>query len=86
MKNDLCRNHDSPVPEFKIILVGDGGVGKSSFIRKHLTGEFDFRYIATFPYNNIQCIKFWTNYGEISFTIWESAGSERVAPMRDYQV
>ncbi|CUF13200.1 ras-related GTP-binding nuclear protein Rtb2, putative, partial [Bodo saltans] len=37
----------SSVP-FKLILVGDGGVGKSTFLKRHLTGEFEKNYIATF--------------------------------------
>ena len=35
------------VPEFKMILVGDGGVGKTTFVRRHLTGEFEKRYVGT---------------------------------------
>jgi GTPase SAR1 family protein len=33
------------IPIFKLILVGDGGVGKTSFIKRHLSGEFTKRYI-----------------------------------------
>lgn len=36
------------VPEFKLILVGDGGVGKTTFVRRHLTGEFEKRYVGKF--------------------------------------
>jgi GTPase SAR1 family protein len=46
-------DHDAPsqadqqfVPEFKLILVGDGGVGKTTFVRRHLTGEFEKRYVG----------------------------------------
>ena len=35
------------VPEFKMILVGDGGVGKTTFVKRHLTGEFEKKYVAT---------------------------------------
>ena len=34
------------VPEFKLILVGDGGVGKTTFVKRHLTGEFEKRYVG----------------------------------------
>ena len=27
--------------EFKLLLVGDPGVGKTSFINRYITGEFD---------------------------------------------
>lgn len=32
------------VPTFKILLVGDGGVGKTTFVKRHLTGEFETQY------------------------------------------
>jgi len=28
-------------------MVGDGGVGKTTFVKRHLTGEFEKKYIAT---------------------------------------
>lgn len=34
------------VPEFKLILVGDGGVGKTTFVKRHLTGEFEKKYVG----------------------------------------
>lgn len=34
-------------PEFKLILVGDGGVGKTTFVKRHLSGEFEKKYVAT---------------------------------------
>lgn len=32
---------------YKCVLVGDGGVGKSAFVQRHATGEFERRYVAT---------------------------------------
>jgi len=29
------------VPRFKLILVGDGGVGKTTFVKRHKSGEFE---------------------------------------------
>ena len=37
---------DQGIPEFKLILVGDGGVGKTTFVKRHLTGEFEKRYVG----------------------------------------
>eukprot|EP01051_Picozoa_sp_SAG22_P002044 SAG22_NODE_87_length_21437_cov_14.162480_1_plen_139_part_10 len=36
------------VPEFKLVLVGDGGVGKTTFVKRHLTGEFEKKYVGAF--------------------------------------
>jgi hypothetical protein len=39
-----------PVAEFKLVMVGDGGVGKTTFVKRHLTGEFEKKYIGKQPY------------------------------------
>ena len=33
-----------PKAEFKLVLVGDGGVGKTTFVKRHKTGEFEKKY------------------------------------------
>lgn len=76
----------NPQPRFKTILLGDAGIGKSSFLRRHVNGEFDHRYAVTFPYTYNFDIKFATNYGNIVFDVLESAGSENFGPLRDMQV
>lgn len=35
------------MPTFKCLLVGDSRTGKTSFVKRHLTGEFKKKYVAT---------------------------------------
>jgi GTP-binding nuclear protein Ran len=28
-------------------LIGDGGVGKTTYVKRHITGEFEKKYIST---------------------------------------
>jgi GTP-binding nuclear protein Ran len=70
------------VPEFKLILVGDGGVGKTTFVKRHLTGEFEKKYVATLGVE-VHPLRFFTNLGEIVFNVWDTAGQEKFGGLRD---
>jgi len=69
-------------PEFKLILVGDGGVGKTTFVKRHLTGEFEKKYVATLGVE-VHPLGFHTNRGPIKFNVWDTAGQEKFGGLRD---
>jgi len=70
------------IPTFKIILVGDGGVGKTTFVKRHLTGEFETLYNPTMGVE-IHPLIFFTSDGKIKFEIWDTAGQEKFGGLRD---
>ena len=41
------ENSNAYIHEFKLVFVGDGGVGKTTFVKRHKTGEYEKKYIAT---------------------------------------
>ena len=61
--------------EVKLVLVGDGGVGKTTFVKRHLTGEFEKKYVATLGVE-VHPLLFHTNRGPIKFNVWDTAGQE----------
>lgn len=69
-------------PEFKLVLVGDGGVGKTTFVRRHLTGEFEKKYNATIGVE-VHPLQFQTNRGLIIYNVWDTAGQEKFGGLRD---
>lgn len=69
-------------PTFKLILVGDGGTGKTTFVKRHLSGEFEKKYIATVGVE-VHPLLFHTNYGPIVFNVWDTAGQEKFGGLRD---
>lgn len=67
---------------FKVVITGDGGVGKSSLIHRHLTGDFKQMYIPTLG-ADVHPLVFQTNYGPIVFDIWDTSGQEKFAGLRE---
>jgi len=74
--------NDQVVATFKLILCGDGGTGKTTFVKRHLTGEFEKKYIATLGVE-VHPLTFYTNYGKVLFNCWDTAGQEKFGGLRD---
>jgi GTP-binding nuclear protein Ran len=63
-------------------LVGDGGVGKTTFVKRHKSGEFEKKYVATVGVE-VTKMKFVTNLGPLVFNVWDTAGQEKFGGLRD---
>jgi len=57
---------------YKIVLLGDSGVGKTSFLKRHMSGEFRDNHIHT-----IGCEVEPIHFNNLTFNVWDCAGSER---------
>ncbi len=67
---------------YKVILVGGGGVGKTTLTKRHHTGEFITKYEPTLGVE-AHPLKFNTNYGLITLIIWDCAGQAKRAGLAD---
>jgi GTP-binding nuclear protein Ran len=62
--------------KIKVIIVGDGGVGKTVFVNRHRTGEFTKNYVATMGVD-VNPLLFSTTEGLVVLNIWDCAGQEK---------
>ena len=67
---------------FKCVIVGDGGVGKTSLVNKFLDCDFSNCYIPTIG-TNVHPITFNTTYGLIALNVWDTAGKPEFGGLRD---
>lgn len=70
------------VPTYKVCLLGNGETGKTTYIKRHLTGEFTTKYNPTLGVE-VNPLAFYTNKGPIRFNIWDCAGQEQYGGLRD---
>lgn len=60
------------IPTFKVILLGESGTGKTSYV-KRLTGRFQDKYVPTVG-SQITTVQQNTSKGQVRFKIWDTAG------------
>lgn len=70
------------IPVLKVIIAGDGNVGKTSLIRRYCEGKFEQSRIATIG------VDFQTKIvdlpsGQVKLSIWDMAGQDRFQVMRE---
>ncbi|MCH8908663.1 MAG: GTP-binding protein [Candidatus Heimdallarchaeota archaeon] len=66
---------------FKILLLGDGAVGKTALVHRFVHGKFQKAYLMTIgmePYSRYETI----NNQKICYSLWDIAGQDRFKVMR----
>ena len=82
MQEIQTQQPNNIIAEFKLVLCGDGGTGKTTFVKRHITGEFEKKYIATLGVE-VHPMVFCTSHGKIRFQVWDTAGQEKLSALRD---
>ncbi|KAJ1735747.1 Ras GTPase [Coemansia biformis] len=71
-------------PEYKVVMLGSGGVGKSMLTTKYMNGNFSDEYDPTIEDSyRKQCT---VDHLTCILEILDTAGQEEYAAMRDYQI
>ncbi|KAH3766890.1 GTP-binding nuclear protein Ran [Pelomyxa schiedti] len=64
--------------QFKCVLIGDGGVGKSAYVRRFATGDFRAAYNSTIGVE-VHNVEVNTSHGLVTFNVWDTSGQEKVS-------
>lgn len=68
--------------KYKIVLVGDGATGKSSYVARLQSENYRKEYIATLGVEKHEILVSST-HGTSTVVIWDTAGQEKLGPLRD---
>jgi len=70
------------IPEkIKIIVVGDTNVGKTTFVKRLISGNFEEKYGSTVDVD-VRGIKFNTTEGETTLELWDCSGRPELGAFR----
>lgn len=72
----------SEIHNYKVVLVGSGDVGKSTYLERLLAGSFRNIYHPTMGVE-VHTLTFHTNYGPVKFNVWDCAGQKKLSGLRD---
>lgn len=70
---------------FKVVIIGDGGVGKTALTTRLKNGMFVKQYIPTIG-ADVHSIIFQTNVGDVTLKIFDTAGQEKLGVRDNYYV
>ncbi|XP_018538361.1 ras-related protein Rab-7L1 isoform X1 [Lates calcarifer] len=65
----------------KILIVGDGNVGKSSFVHRYVNGQFNKMYKMTVGVDFSVKLLHWSDKEKVRVQLWDVAGQERFISM-----
>eukprot|EP01126_Amoeba_proteus_P027640 TRINITY_DN2741_c0_g1_i1.p1 TRINITY_DN2741_c0_g1~~TRINITY_DN2741_c0_g1_i1.p1 ORF type:complete len:325 (+),score=43.77 TRINITY_DN2741_c0_g1_i1:94-1068(+) len=66
----------------KVLLVGNGGTGKTTFLKRLLQKEFEPKYVPTLGVE-VHPFLLQTTKGPLVFSVWDTAGQEKFGGLRD---
>ncbi|XP_053174072.1 ras-related protein Rab-7L1-like [Scomber japonicus] len=65
----------------KVLIVGDGNVGKSAFVNRYVNGQFNKTYKMTVGVDFSVKVLQWSEKEKVRLQLWDIAGQERFISM-----
>ncbi|KAM6982018.1 ras-related protein Rab-7L1-like [Tautogolabrus adspersus] len=65
----------------KILVIGDGKVGKTSFVQRYVSGQFNKSYKMTMGVDYSVKLVQWSDTEKVRLQLWDIAGQERFMSM-----
>ncbi|CAK6977003.1 ras-related protein Rab-7L1-like [Scomber scombrus] len=65
----------------KILIIGDGEVGKSTFVHRYVKGKFNDQYRMTLGVDFALKVLQWSEKEQVRLQLWDIAGQERFISM-----
>uniref|UniRef100_UPI0037E93F7A ras-related protein Rab-7L1-like n=1 Tax=Semicossyphus pulcher TaxID=241346 RepID=UPI0037E93F7A len=65
----------------KVLVVGDGNVGKTSFVQRYVSGQFNKTYKMTVGVDFSVKLLHWSDKERVRLQLWDIAGQERFISM-----
>ena len=82
----LTRKGKKNQPFFRVVVIGDPGVGKTAFMGRHTRpGKFERNYSATIGVHEHQ-LSFYTDLGRVVFEVCDIAGNEEFEDLDDAEL
>ena len=63
--------------EYKVVMVGDSGVGKTSLVEKFYSGGFNEAQHTTVGAAYVKCLVSLNDKTSVTLNLWDTAGQER---------
>jgi len=76
------ESQDVPIRTVKICLIGDPGTGKTTYVKRIMTGEYEHGYIPTMEVE-VHSLKFRTADGPVRVKLWDIPGNEAPRGLRE---
>jgi GTP-binding nuclear protein Ran len=80
--NTFDKRPPKSIPCLKVCVMGASGLGKTTWVKRLMTGDFEGRHIPTLGVE-VHPLSLQTNEGMVTFNLWDVAGLDKYRGLGD---